>query len=262
MKKLISAAVVFLSCCLFSVSAFASAPYIPEGYVPPDVDVSPYVFGMEDATLEVGDTWAFGWHNKEYGNLDKRIRDNDCIEMIDYYVTDDGDVTFVVQAVAPGTASLEMWDAKYVKMYMSATITVVGDAEEAAAAQNAPEKAVVPATAHSEIGEAIADGTWGAEYTTCPACGYHNWTASAEGYVCDTCGYITTSVKTGSGVRGYVNPLEGVKVAAVTASSAAPVTAADVAAAQAANDAYLAAIAELQTQVAQREAAYLAALNG
>ena len=108
---------------------------------------------------------------------------------------------------------------------------------------------------HGEIAQAKADGTWGAEYTTCPACGYHNWTAGSLGYVCDTCGHIAATVKGGAGVKGYTAP-------AVTAQPAAqasdPQTAAE---AQAANDAYLAAIRALQNQVAQREAAYLASIG-
>ena len=108
---------------------------------------------------------------------------------------------------------------------------------------------------HGEIAQAKADGTWGTEYTTCPACGYHNWTAGSLGYVCDTCGHIAATVKGGAGVKGYTAP-------AVTAQPAAqasdPQTAAE---AQAANDAYLAAIRALQNQVAQREADYLASIG-
>ena len=77
--------------------------------------------------------------------------------------------------------------------------------------------------------------------------------------MCDTCGYITTWVKTASGVKGYVGAQMPVQSAAAPAPA---VTRQSVAEAQAANDAYLAAIRALQAQVAQREAAYLAALKG
>ncbi len=55
-----------------------------------------------------------------------------------------------------------------------------------------------------EIDEAIANGTWGIEYTTCQKCGYHNWTRQGNVYVCDTCGNTTTTVVGPKGVKGYV----------------------------------------------------------
>lgn len=48
-------------------------------------------------------------------------------------------------------------------------------------------------------------------YYTCPACGYHNWTATDEGYRCDHCGYLE-SVKQLSGygnVQGIYEPKSG-----------------------------------------------------
>ena len=48
-------------------------------------------------------------------------------------------------------------------------------------------------------------------YYTCPACGYHNWTATAEGYRCDTCGHLE-SVKQLAGygnVQGVYEPKTG-----------------------------------------------------
>lgn len=55
-------------------------------------------------------------------------------------------------------------------------------------------------------------------YYTCPACGYHNWTATGEGYKCDHCGYVE-SVKQLSGygnVKGIYEP----KTSAAAAQSA------------------------------------------
>lgn len=46
------------------------------------------------------------------------------------------------------------------------------------------------------------------DYYTCPACGYHNWTATDAGYRCDHCGYLE-SVKQLSGyanVKGTYTP--------------------------------------------------------
>lgn len=60
-------------------------------------------------------------------------------------------------------------------------------------------------------------------YYTCPACGYHNWTATADGYKCDHCGYIE-SVKQLSGygnVKGVYEP----KTSSAAAQSASGTTA-------------------------------------
>lgn len=39
------------------------------------------------------------------------------------------------------------------------------------------------------------------QYYTCKACGYHNWTATEEGYRCDNCGYIESQKQ----LAGYGN---------------------------------------------------------
>ena len=109
---------------------------------------------------------------------------------------------------------------------------------------------------------AIADGTWGAEYTTCPNCGFHNWTRKGNVYVCDTCGNETTTVVSAKGVKGYVG---SGAIAPVANKAAAPETRyANAKQAQAAADAreaaYAAAVAAFQKQIAANEAAYLAAI--
>jgi len=38
-------------------------------------------------------------------------------------------------------------------------------------------------------------------YTTCPACGYHNWTETTEGYRCDHCGHLITTAPTLNVIR-------------------------------------------------------------
>ena len=68
----------------------------------------------------------------------------------------------------------------------------------------------------------VADGT---VYYTCPACGTHDWTATAEGYRCDNCGKLE-SVKQLSGyanVKGVYTPKTGA-AAGSTAASAIPQT--------------------------------------
>lgn len=110
---------------------------------------------------------------------------------------------------------------------------------------------------------AIADGTWGAEYTTCPSCGFHNWTRKGNVYVCDTCGYGTTAVKGAKGVKGFVAGTEG--IAPVAASAETTVVYATPAQAQAAAEVreenYAAAVAAFQRQIAAQNAAYLASLG-
>ena len=110
---------------------------------------------------------------------------------------------------------------------------------------------------------AIADGTWGAEYTTCPSCGFHNWTRKGNVYVCDTCGNKTTTVVGPKGVKGYVG---SGAIAAVAPKASVPETRyATAAEAQAAADkreaAYAAAVAAFQKQIDAQNAAYLAALG-
>lgn len=59
-------------------------------------------------------------------------------------------------------------------------------------------------------------------YYTCPACGYHDWTATDEGYRCDHCGYLE-SVKQLSGygnVEGVYEPKSGSNAAAGSTSIA------------------------------------------
>ena len=114
-----------------------------------------------------------------------------------------------------------------------------------------------------EIDEAIANGTWGIEYTTCQKCGYHNWTRQGNVYVCDTCGNTTTTVVGPKGVKGYVG---SGAIAAVAPKASAPETRyATAAEAQAAADkreaAYAAAVAAFQKQIDAQNAAYLAAFG-
>lgn len=56
------------------------------------------------------------------------------------------------------------------------------------------------------------------DYYTCPACGYHDWTATDAGYRCDHCGYLE-SVKQLSGyanVKGTYTPGSSATTTAVT----------------------------------------------
>lgn len=58
-------------------------------------------------------------------------------------------------------------------------------------------------------------------YYTCVACGHHNWTATADGYKCDTCGHLETKQISGyKNVKGTYTPTaSSTKTAAATAST-------------------------------------------
>ncbi|WP_417065098.1 hypothetical protein [Gemmiger sp.] len=59
------------------------------------------------------------------------------------------------------------------------------------------------------------------QYYTCVACGHHNWTATADGYKCDTCGHLETKQISGyKNVKGtYAPTTSSAKTAAATAST-------------------------------------------
>lgn len=117
----------------------------------------------------------------------------------------------------------------------------------------APRKNV-EVSEHGEIAAAIANGTWGNEYTVCTSCGYHNWTRKGNVYVCDHCGHEVLTVKGADGVKGYAGTLAGNEPQYASTSEAQ-------AAADKREAAYAASIAALQAQVAAREAAYAASLG-
>lgn len=73
-------------------------------------------------------------------------------------------------------------------------------------------------TAATPVPTAAPDNT---VYYTCPACGHHDWTATDEGYRCDTCGYLE-SVKQLAGygnVQGVYEPKTGGTAGAAAASA-------------------------------------------
>lgn len=68
------------------------------------------------------------------------------------------------------------------------------------------------------------------EYYTCPACGYHNWTATATGYKCDHCGYVESTKQLSSygNVKGSYDPQSAVtQASAMVAQGAIPQTSDD-----------------------------------
>ena len=210
--------------------------------------------------------------------------------------------TVTYEAMMPGTCTVTLMDRSFIGGEIDkATVTVTGagdttktddtktddttkaddtKADDTAKGDNAKTDTVKPAAPaassedntpavdtrtaqQKEIDEAIANGTWGIEYTTCQKCGYHNWTRQGNVYVCDTCGNETTTVVGPKGVKGYVG---SGAIAAVAPKASAPETPyATAAEAQAAADkreaAYAAAVAAFQKQIDAQNAAYLAALG-
>ena len=67
------------------------------------------------------------------------------------------------------------------------------------------------------------------EYYTCPACGYHNWTATATGYKCDHCGYVESTKQLSSygNVKGVYDPQSAAQASATVAQGAIPQTSDD-----------------------------------
>lgn len=88
------------------------------------------------------------------------------------------------------------------------------DKEEEVGSQ--PAATPAPTAAPQQSGSNIT-------YYTCPACGYHDWTATAEGYKCNHCGYLE-SVKQLSGygnVKGVYEPKTSAAASASAGNSVA-----------------------------------------
>ena len=90
----------------------------------------------------------------------------------------------------------------------SQKVSDVGKEEEGG---SQPAATPAPTAAPQQSGSNIT-------YYTCPACGYHDWTATAEGYKCNHCGYLE-SVKQLSGY-GNVKGVYGPKTSTAAAASA------------------------------------------
>ena len=63
------------------------------------------------------------------------------------------------------------------------------------------------------------------QYYTCVACGHHNWTATADGYKCDTCGHLETKQISGyKNVKGVYTPTATSAKSAAAKASTIPQT--------------------------------------
>lgn len=270
LKKIAAVAAAAVMACVLAVSAFAEGG----NYV------------LNSATIKVGGTWTltvpsssiYDWDlSSEYISYGHNMADKKGV--LKYVSTQTvGDTNVITyEAVMPGTCTVTLTNRSTFAKVATATVTVTGadtadkgqQTTPAGSASAAKGEAAAPAAdsrtaQQKEIDEAKANGTWGTEYTTCPECGFHNWTRKGNVYVCDTCGHETTTVVGPDGVKGYVG---SGAIAPVSGKAAAPETRyATAQQAQAAADQreadYAAAVAALQKQLAAKEAAYLAAVKG
>ncbi len=256
------------------------------------------VYSISDATISVGQTWSFSYSgymdwllSSEYIEHGPNMADTEGVLKYVSTETTGRMTTVTYEAMMPGTCTVTLMDRSFIGGEIDkATVTVTGagdttkpddtKTDDTAKGDNAKTDTVKPAAPaassedntpavdtrtaqQKEIDEAIANGTWGIEYTTCQKCGYHNWTRQGNVYVCDTCGNETTTVVGPKGVKGYVG---SGAIAAVAPKASAPETRyATAAEAQAAADkreaAYAAAVAAFQKQIDAQNAAYLAALG-
>ncbi len=275
MKKKLSRMIAVLLGVLMLAVCVPAAAFADES----DMDV-------RSATIRVGESWTMvvpGGNTCDWLLSDEYFEQGPNLPHRDGVLQQVGIETvgdmFVVTFLArkEGECTVTVTDRSF-QTLAKATITVTGGgstigsdtvtstvaaAPKKAEEDDTPAPVVDTRTAQQkEIDEAIANGTWGIEYTTCPKCGYHNWTRKGNVYVCDTCGNETTTVVSEKGVKGYV----GSGAIAPVAGKAVPETRyATAQQAQAAADqreaAYAAAVAALQKQIAAREAAYLAAVG-
>ena len=181
------------------------------------------------ALEEAGDTTALSEAIAEAKALDLSQYTNESASAIRQAVSDAeaavaarADAATLQAALDALTKAIDSAETK-----PSAPETVPGDDDEpieedkpaqSTGSDNAGSSGSTPAPSASDV----ADGT---VYYTCPACGTHDWTATAEGYRCDNCGKLE-SVKQLSGyanVKGVYTPKAGA-AAGSTAASAIPQT--------------------------------------
>lgn len=123
-----------------------------------------------------------------------------------YKVTMDGENAQQIDATVPVKSYLDEDNTthKYVTFWVPhfTTYVLTSFSTDTAAATTTTTTTTSTVTASS--GDAI-------QYYTCKVCGYHNWTATEEGYRCDNCGYIESEKQlTGYGnVKGVYTPKTG-----------------------------------------------------
>lgn len=148
-------------------------------------------------------------------------------------ITNTGDQPLTLAQPA-STANFEVGTLSATELPVNGTVTFTVQPKTGLAAGNYEETITVTATggqynvatnvtvkfavAQKSVSGSDTSAPDDSVYYTCPACGYHNWTATDAGYRCDHCGYLE-SVKQLSGyanVKGTYTPGSSGTTTAVT----------------------------------------------
>lgn len=131
---------------------------------------------------------------------DVAFKEKDNVEIPLSYVVENGKLTF--------------WVPHFSTYAFTRVSTSGGNSSNSNSSSETQTSAAAPtATAKQASGDTI-------QYYTCPACGYHNWTATNEGYRCDNCGRIESEKQ----LSGYGN-VKGVYEPAAAAVAENPIKA-------------------------------------
>lgn len=118
---------------------------------------------------------------------------------VSFMNADNSPLTFAVYG-----GKLTFW-VPHFSTYTFARVSTSGGNSSSGSSAGQTSTAAPTATATPAPGDAI-------QYYTCPACGYHNWTATSEGYRCDNCGRVESEKQlSGYGnVKGVYEPTAAV----------------------------------------------------
>ena len=121
---------------------------------------------------------------------DVAFKEKDDVETPLSYMVENGKLTFWVP---------------HFSTYTFARVSTSGGNSSSGSSAGQTSTTAPTATATPAPGDAI-------QYYTCPACGYHNWTATSEGYRCDNCGRVESEKQlSGYGnVKGVYEPTAAV----------------------------------------------------
>lgn len=118
---------------------------------------------------------------------------------VSFMNADNSPLTFAVYG-----GKLTFW-VPHFSTYTFARVSTSGGNSSSGSSAGQTSTTAPTATATPAPGDAI-------QYYTCPACGYHNWTATSEGYRCDNCGRVESEKQlSGYGnVKGVYEPTAAV----------------------------------------------------
>ena len=121
----------------------------------------------------------------------------------DYQISDDNGLNWQ-DAALTGTEITGLAPGTYQVRVKGTSTSFAGIAAEVAIATGTSSDSTAVTQGNAPTPTPAPDGT---VYYTCPACGTHDWTATAEGYRCDACGHLVTAQLSGYGnVKGLYDP--------------------------------------------------------